>query len=107
MNAAGVLICFCLSFGGGSPPADRWVGEDKWKHFFASFVITSMAASGSRAAGADVEPSMWIGAGTGTAFGVWKELRDIGRDGETASVKDLVWDLAGVGAASAVMRQVR
>lgn len=105
MNLGTLLLCLCLS--STEPPRDRWISEDKLKHFFASFAVTSIAASGARAAGASVDQSVWVGAGTGASLGVWKELRDHGRSGETASLRDLVWDFAGVGAASAVLLQTR
>jgi uncharacterized protein YfiM (DUF2279 family) len=99
-------ICLCLSF---QTPAtrDRWVGEDKWKHFFASFVVTSISGSAARAAGLDPAPSAWVGAGAGVAAGAWKEIRDRRRADATPSLKDAAWDLAGIGAATALLRQVR
>lgn len=106
MNAAALAICLCFSLG-GQPAGDRWFAEDKLKHFVTSFVVTSLSASAARTAGVDVAGSAYVGAGTGAAVGVWKELRDAGRRGETASFRDLVWDLGGVGAGYAVMRQVR
>lgn len=103
-----LAVCFCLSLPVGGPPQeDRWVGEDKVKHFLASFVATSLAAGVARAAGADAEASAWAGAGAGATLGVWKELRDRGREGATPSARDLVWDAAGVTAATAVLLQVR
>ena len=89
------------------PPPDRWIGEDKLKHFFTSFVATSLAASATRSAGLDVGTSVWVGAGAGAAVGVWKEIRDQGQRDNRASAKDLVWDLAGVGAGVAVLSRVR
>ncbi len=96
-----------LSLLAPDPPRDRWIGEDKMKHFFTSFVATSITARAARAAGLDVRSSAWVGAGAGTAVGVWKEIRDQRRRDASASVRDLVWDAAGVAAGAAVMRQVR
>ena len=106
MNLSSLVLCLCLSVG-APPPADRWVGEDKLKHFLASFVATSLAAGVTRAAGADAETSAWAGAGAAATLGVWKELRDARLPEATFSLRDIAWDLAGVGAASAVMAQVR
>lgn len=106
MNPATLALCLCLSMG-ADPPRDPWFGEDKVKHFVMSFVVTSLSASAARTAGMDVQQSAYVGAATGAAVGVWKELRDIGRRGETASFRDLTWDLGGVGAGYALMRQVR
>lgn len=105
MTALPALLCFCLSF--QAPTRDRWFAEDKAKHFVASFVATTMAASAARAAGLDPHASAWAGAGAASAVGVWKELRDRRAPGRTASLRDLAWDGAGVAAGVAVMRRVR
>lgn len=106
MNLAALGLCLCLSIGAQNP-RDRWIAEDKFKHFVASFVITSISASAARAAGMEPAESAWVGAGVGGSFGIWKEIRDSRRPRETASFRDLVWDFAGVGAGVAMMRQVR
>jgi len=105
-----VLLCLCLSLGAGSgpkQPRDRLFGEDKFQHFFTSFLVTGLAAGASRLAGADRQTSLWIGAGTGLAVGAGKELLDARNPAETASVLDIVWDAGGVGAATAVAAQAR
>ena len=98
------ILFFCLSLGrpGGPQPPDRFFGEDKLKHFVTSFIVTSLAASGARAAGLDDNTSMWVGAGAGATAGVLKEISDLNREGSQASLYDIVWDLGGVGAAAAV-----
>ena len=98
------ILFFCLSLGRptGPQPADRFFGEDKLKHFLTSFVVTSLAASGARAAGLDADASLWVGVGTGATVGVLKEVSDLNREGSTASLYDIVWDLGGVGAAAAL-----
>ena len=100
-----LLLCLCFSTTAQTP--DRWIAEDKAKHFFASFVVTSLSASAARAAGASPGASAWIGAGVGVSAGAWKELRDRRSPEATVSLKDAAWDLAGVGAATALLRQVR
>lgn len=99
------LLCLCLSF--QAPTRDRWLAEDKAKHFVASFVATTVSASAARAAGLDPHASAWAGAGAASAIGVWKEIRDRGVRGETSSLRDLAWDGAGVAAGVVLMRQVR
>lgn len=99
---APLLLCLCLSL---SPAPDRWVGEDKWKHFFASFAATSMGASAARLTGLDARASLWVGVGTGAGFGVWKEVRDHRTPGGSASLRDIGWDAAGVGAATALLHR--
>jgi uncharacterized protein YfiM (DUF2279 family) len=106
-----LLICLCLSLGGGRgpdpKPADRFFGEDKFQHFFASFLTTSLAASGARIAGVSHDGSLLIGAGTGATIGVLKELRDARNPAETASLFDLVWDAGGVAFATAIVAQAK
>jgi uncharacterized protein YfiM (DUF2279 family) len=99
------ILFLCMSLGGsGAPrqPADRFFGEDKLKHFLTSFVVTSLAASGARAAGMEPDAALWVGVGTGATVGVLKEISDLNREGATASFNDIVWDLGGVGAAAAL-----
>lgn len=102
-----LLLCFAFSIGGPSPPPDRWLGEDKLRHFFTSFVATSLATSVARAAGAERDVSIAIGVTAGSVSGVWKEVRDLRDPSGRASVRDLVWDAAGVGAAAAVALRSR
>lgn len=103
------LLFLCLTVGGrpGAPQPDRWLAEDKLKHFFTSFLVTSLAASGARAAGLDHDTSLLVGAGTGAGLGLWKEWSDLNAEGHTASFRDIAWDLAGVGAATAVQVQTQ
>jgi putative lipoprotein len=106
-----LLICLCLSLGGGRggapKPADRFFGEDKFQHFFTSFLATSLAASGARIAGASHDSSLRIGAGTGAVLGVLKELHDARDPAETLSLLDLVWDAGGVAFATAIVAQAK
>ena len=103
MNTCILFLCLSLGSGPGDrQPPDRFFGEDKLKHFITSFVVTSLAASGARAAGLDTDASVWVGVGTGTTVGLLKEASDLRREGATASLYDVVWDLGGVGAAALV-----
>jgi uncharacterized protein YfiM (DUF2279 family) len=99
------LLVLCLSLSGGSGPEDRWIAEDKFKHFFNSYVATVLAASGARVAGLDARQSLAVGVGVGAGAGVWKEIRDARLPGGSASVRDLVWDFAGVGVGAVVVAQ--
>jgi uncharacterized protein YfiM (DUF2279 family) len=98
------ILFLCLSFGGrdAPQPRDPFFAEDKFKHFVTSFIVTSLASSGARAAGLDHDTALLVGVGTGAAVGIGKEVHDLGRENATASFNDIVWDLAGVGAAAAV-----
>ncbi|HSU17424.1 MAG TPA: hypothetical protein VLK66_25170 [Longimicrobium sp.] len=107
-----LLLCLCFSLGGqhgaaARQPGDRLFGEDKLQHFFASFLVTSLAGAGARLAGADHRTSLIVGAGTGAAAGVAKELLDTRDPRDTASVLDLAWDLGGVGFATVVSAQAK
>jgi uncharacterized protein YfiM (DUF2279 family) len=102
------MLVLCVSLSSTPQPRDRWVAEDKWRHFFTSFTVTALSAGAARLAGADAERSAWVGASVGAGAGIWKELRDRRRPGAgTASVLDLGWDAAGVGAATLVVLQSR
>lgn len=102
-----ILFCLCLSIAPGARPADPWLAEDKLKHFFASFAATTLSASAARTAGADQGTSVVFGSAAGVGFSVWKEVQDHRRPGGFFSYRDLVWDMAGVGAGAALLRQTR
>ena len=107
-----LLLCLCFSLGGhhdAAPkhPADRLFGEDKFQHFFVSFITTSLAGAGARLAGAGHRTSLYVGAGTGAAIGVAKEIMDARNPRDTASVLDFAWDLGGVGLATAISAQAK
>lgn len=101
-----LLLCLCFSFSVQEPP-DRWFAEDKAKHFLSSFAATTIAAGGARMLGVDGKEAAFAGAGAATAIGLWKEVRDTRTPAASASVKDLIWDGAGIAAGTAVMLQVR
>lgn len=88
------------------PPPDPWFGEDKLKHFFTSFVVTSLSASGVRMVGIEPRASLWVGAGVASGAGVYKELSDA-RTGSTFSYRDLLWDFGGIAAAGALIDSAR
>lgn len=107
-----LLLCLCFSVGGhhaaaAKQPGDRLFGEDKFQHFFVSFIATSLAGAGARLAGADHRTSLYVGAGAGAAIGVAKEVMDARNPRDTASVLDLAWDLGGVGLATAIAAQAK
>ena len=100
------LLALCISLS-GDPVQDRWLSEDKFMHFFASFAATTMAAASARTLGADASTSVWIGAGVGMGLGVAKEVRDLYHPAGHPSWRDLAWDAAGVGAGAWVASQAR
>ncbi|CAN5688028.1 hypothetical protein BH23GEM6_BH23GEM6_05290 [soil metagenome] len=107
MNTSGLILCFCLSLSAGQQPRDPWFAEDKLMHFAASFAATTLSASAARSAGLEPGHSALLGAATGSGFAIWKEVHDHRRPDGFFSYRDLVWDFAGIGAATGVMRRVR
>jgi uncharacterized protein YfiM (DUF2279 family) len=81
---------------------DRWFGSDKLRHFFLSFGTTAFALAGAEASGAG-DAARWIAPAVAGAAGIGKELSDHAR-GWGFSLRDLVWDAAGVAAALLVLR---
>ncbi|MGK7313593.1 MAG: hypothetical protein ACN0LA_15370 [Candidatus Longimicrobiales bacterium M2_2A_002] len=84
---------------------DRWIAEDKVRHFALSFAATSMAYGGARL-GLDPGPGRRAAAGLALLLGVGKELVDL-RNGGRFSLKDLAWDAAGVALGSLLAQQIR
>lgn len=76
------------------PPEDRWLAEDKGRHFAMSFAVTGMGYGAARLA---TSPTAARSAAAGVAvlLGIGKEIVDA-RQGRTFSLKDLAWDAAGV-----------
>ena len=100
----GFLLVFTLHFGQEHAAGDKWFSSDKVKHFFMAAFVQSGAFGGLRLAGAERSASL-IGASiVSSGFSIGKEIRD-SRSGGTASGKDLVWDAAGIIAASAVLNR--
>jgi len=107
VNVAGLVLCFCLSLPAAQRPSDPWLGEDKLMHFAASFAVTTLSASAARSAGLEPERSALVGAAVGSGIAVWKEVHDHHRPDGFFSYRDLVWDFAGIGAATRLMQRVR
>ena len=83
--------------------ADQWVGADKVKHFFLAGFVQGVAHSGSRATGTGARSSLAV-AGTVTALvSVGKEWHDRRTTGFSA--RDLVWDAAGAGTMTLLLRR--
>lgn len=83
-------------------PPDRWFASDKLKHFFLSFGVTGFAYAGARLAGAG-DAAVWLAPATAAVAGLGKEISDC-RRAWGFSVKDLVWDAAGIVGAMLVVR---
>lgn len=85
------------------PPPDRWFGVDKLKHFVVSALAQSVTFSGLQYAGASRDAALGGSLAVGVTLGLGRELHDR-RAGGPFSVRDLVWDGAGLGAATLLLR---
>jgi uncharacterized protein YfiM (DUF2279 family) len=85
---------------------ERWFAADKVRHFFMSAFIQSVSYSALRAAHAEHGASLAGASVVTAAFGVGKEVYDR-RVGNDFSVRDLVWDAAGAGAATLLLERTR
>src|SRR5512146_2978332 len=97
----GLALLFALHFGDEHPGGDRWFAPDKMKHFFMAAFVQSASFSGMRAVGMTKSSSL-AGATVLTAgVSIGKEIHDR-RSGGEFSVKDLMWDAAGMAAGAAL-----
>ena len=105
MTSALIGVLLLLQAGAAEPRRrDSWFSADKVKHFFASAFVQSVAYSSARAAGAGHGGSLAAASATTGALGVAKEVRDRRAYG-TFSYRDLVWDAAGAGVATLMLRR--
>lgn len=106
-----VLLCVLiapLSVYGQSrvKPADPIFGVDKVKHFFIAGFVETLTFGGLEAAGANRSASRAAAIGTAAAVSFGREIHDRRTKG-VFSVKDLVWDALGAGAALLVINKTR
>jgi putative lipoprotein len=97
----GLVLLLSLHAGG-----DRWIGEDKLKHFLVSAFVESVAYSALRTTGVRHDPALVSAAAIALGVGVGKEVHDARTEG-AFSTKDLAWDAAGAGAAAALLGRTR
>jgi uncharacterized protein YfiM (DUF2279 family) len=95
----GLWLVFSLN---PTAPPDRWLGDDKLKHFFTSAFVQSMSYGALRTSGLAHSAALAGASATTAAVGVGKELRDLRVTGEF-SVRDLAWDAAGAGAVTVLL----
>lgn len=94
------------TFEAAGASADAWLGSDKFVHAGMSWAVAAFAYAGLRLAGADGDAGLTIALPVAAAAGVGKELHDRRRGGRF-SVRDLVADAVGIGAAYFLLREVR
>jgi uncharacterized protein YfiM (DUF2279 family) len=100
----GFLLVFTLNFGQEHPAGDKWFSADKAKHFFTAAFVQSASFGGLRAIGVSRPLSLAGASAVSSAVSIGKEIHDA-RTGGSASGKDLVWDTAGIIAASMVLQR--
>lgn len=100
-----ILLCLCLSFA-PQAPVDRWFAEDKALHFASSFAATTLSASLGRMAGLEPREAVYAGVATSGLIGIAKEVHDARSPTGSPSLRDLLWNSAGIAAGAAVMLQV-
>jgi uncharacterized protein YfiM (DUF2279 family) len=79
-------------------PKDAWVGQDKFQHAGMSYAITSFAFAGTSNEGAAIASA--------SVIGILKEVYDR-KNGRPFSIKDLLWDAAGIALGYVVIKQTR
>lgn len=89
-----------------APAADAWIGPDKAQHFWVSYAAAAFVFAAAVAGDADRDLALGVAAGSAFALGLAKEFDDV-RRGRIFSVRDLVADALGIGAAYFLLREVR
>lgn len=89
------------------PPKDHWFGADKLKHFFVAAFTQTVTYSALQAVKVKHEPALASATVVTAIVSVAKEVHDRRTTG-LFSIRDLVWDAAGTGAATLLItRSVR
>lgn len=117
MTGATLVLALAATMQGGGAPSvqpqrtdararDTWFGADKLKHFFVAAFTQTVAYSALQAARVGHEEALAGAWGFTAAISVAKEIRDRRTTG-VFSVRDLVWDAAGAGAATVLLTRAR
>ena len=85
---------------------DAWLGPDKFRHFWTSYAVTAFSFAAARSVDLDVDAALIASLGTGALAGIGKEFHDR-RGGRIFSLRDLVADALGLGAAYLLLRRTR
>ena len=93
-----MIVPLALALSLTTPPRDRWFGADKLKHFFVAAFTQTVTYSALQAAKVRHGPALAGASAVTAAVSVAKEVHDRRSNG-LFSVRDLVWDAAGAGAA--------
>jgi len=80
-----------------SEKIDHWFSRDKYQHFtISAFYTLGTATILNRHFEQPHGGSIGIAAGFTFSLGLGKEIADKRKQTETSSIKDLIWDAAGV-----------
>jgi uncharacterized protein YfiM (DUF2279 family) len=96
-----IILAFALSL---HAPPQVSVGPDKLKHFFLSAFVQSTSYSALRLGGVEHDGALVTASVVTVAVGITKEVHDA-RSGRRFDVRDLLWDVAGAAAATAVLEK--
>ncbi len=97
-----------ISIQGKVGAQDDWFGADKFLHFIGSFLATSVSYTiASSAWDLDHDKARMVGAATGVALSIGKEIYDAVSGGGYASGKDLFWDGIGIGMGMVMINQMK
>lgn len=91
--------------GQGKARADAWLGPDKFRHFWMSYAATAAGFAAARVADQDRDTALAVGITLSALAGIGKEIADRRTYG-LFSVRDLVADALGIGAAYFLLREV-
>ena len=94
-----MIVPLALALSLTAPPKDRWFGADKLKHFFVAAFTQTVTYSALQAAQVRHGPALAGASAVTAVVSVAKEVHDRRTTG-LFSVRDLVWDAAGAGAAT-------
>jgi uncharacterized protein YfiM (DUF2279 family) len=104
-----LVVAFRFTFSGLAPAPstpDRWFAEDKVQHLFLSFAVTNLTYGSARLVGMDSGPALVTAGVTAGAAGIGKEIYDYSTGGHF-SLRDLVWDGAGIAAGLTLVSHAR
>lgn len=104
-----MVLGIIVGCSGGGPvdvaPPDPWLAEDKIQHFTVSAAATTIGYGGASLA-LERDAALVAAGATALGLGVAKEVWDV-RAGGPFSLKDLVWDAAGVALALTLVNRIR
>ena len=103
-----LVLVSMISIQGKAGAQDDWFGADKFLHFIGSFLATSVSYTIAASAwDLDHDKARMVGAVTGIALSIGKEVYDAVSGEGYASGKDLFWDGIGLGMGMVMVNQMK